>query len=270
MSLFAYLDNIPDPRAKRGVRHSIPVVLRLVVWGFACGLLTVEHICIAAKGIWVNLGPQLGTTRSYAPDATTVRRVLSEIEAEELQCAFEQWVAELIKGEEIVAAVDGKAIRNLSDGEGGVQKVLNVFAHDLKLSLSQRKIPADQGESTVLRGALIELFDRYPGLAILTGDAAYSGRDLCTAIKEAGRDYVVQVKANQKVISERLKYWFSGKPGDRAPDATLKKKRPKKSTGDLGGVRASLQADCSWVQISECATSGSGSSYLGRGWGGEE
>lgn len=218
--------------------------------GFACGLLTVEHICLAAKEIWTALGPELGATRSNPPDATTVRRLLVEVDSEELCEAFERWVADLVEGEEMVAAVDGKAIRNLSDGEGGIQKVLSVFSHDLKLTLAHYPIPADRGESTVLSDALKGLFDRYPGLAILTGDSAYSGRSLCQAIKDAGRDYVVQVKGNQKLISKRLKEWFSSKAEMRVPNAVLKKKQSEGSAADMDSSSSALQTDCHAMQIS--------------------
>ena len=36
---------------------------------------------------------------------------------------------------------------------------------------------------------LAQLFERYPGLRLLTMDALYAERDLCQAIVSHGRDY---------------------------------------------------------------------------------
>ena len=51
-------------------------------------------------------------------------------------------------------------------------------------------------EPGVLREQLGPLFERYPGLRLLTMDALYAERDLCQAIAGHGRDYLVRIKGN--------------------------------------------------------------------------
>lgn len=223
-TLFESIDSIPDPRSARGIRHSSSTILKLVVLGFACRLVAIEHIVNFFKPIWGVVGPSLGSDRMQPPDPTTVRRILEGIDRNEFEKAFRNWVGNLVKGQDLTAAVDGKVLCN-----SGCQKVLNVFAHDIKLTLAQEDIQEGAGESTTLRKALQQLFSDYPGLSILTGDAAYSGRDLCQAIKDAGRHYIVQAKGNQGGIYEQIVEWFGEDLEKRKPDAVNVKKNPRRT-----------------------------------------
>jgi len=121
-------------------------------------------------------------------------------------------------------------------GEGGEPaQLVNVFIHDLKIAIAQMSTKKKKGEATVLREALKSLFDRYPGLKIVTGDAADEGRDMCQAIIDLGRDYLVQVKGNQPKVKEVLKMHFDEESQERKPDATAEeKKRSDDFTRNLG------------------------------------
>ena len=55
--------------------------------------------------------------------------------------------------------------------------MVNVLAHDLKLWPASVK----PDEHCVLREQLGPLFERYPGLRLLTMDALHAVRDLCKA-----------------------------------------------------------------------------------------
>lgn len=223
ITLFEALSRISDPRSARGIRHSTPTILKMVVLGFACRLVAVEHIVNFFKPIWPKVRHALGSNRNQPPDAVTVRRVLEGIDRQELEEAFRAWVRSLVEGKNLTAAVDGKVLKS-----SGCQKVLNVFAHDIKLSLAQEDIAPGSGESTTLRDKLTKLFSDYPGLSILKGDSAYSGRDFCQAIKEAGRHYIVQVKGNQAGLHEQIVKWFEEDTVTKKPDTVVVKKIGKR------------------------------------------
>ena len=57
--------------------------------------------------------------------------------------------------------------------------MVNVLAHDLKLCLAQWPASEKRHEPGVLREQLGQLFQRYPGLRLLTMDALHAERDLC-------------------------------------------------------------------------------------------
>ena len=43
-SLFECLEQVPDPRMVRGVRHPFQAILRLTLLGLVCGQTTMAHI----------------------------------------------------------------------------------------------------------------------------------------------------------------------------------------------------------------------------------
>ncbi len=226
-TLFTCFTKIKDPRKKRGIRHNFQSILKLVTLGFCCRLVCLEHIVLFAKEHWKILKKELDFTRNKPPDATTIGRVLAKIDLKELEKAFREWISSILDTEEeYTASVDGKVLKNVQGDKGNPICIVNVFIHDIKLAIAQIKVEEKKGESTALKEALKKLFKKYPGLRILTGDAAFSGRDLCSMITEIGRDYFMQIKGNQPKIHEVLKLHFEEETQNRkADDFTEEKKR---------------------------------------------
>ncbi len=63
--------------------------------------------------IWRQVKDPLGFTRPKPPDPTTIRRTLNDLKPEQLQQAFEHWIQGLTNGEDFLASVDGKAMKNV-------------------------------------------------------------------------------------------------------------------------------------------------------------
>ncbi|MFQ5493732.1 MAG: ISAs1 family transposase [Candidatus Dojkabacteria bacterium] len=234
-TLFDIIEQIADPRKKRGVRHPFHAILKLVILGYICRLVWIEHVAVYAKNHWDKIKVVLGFTRDYAPDATTIRRALQGLDRRKLEEAFEEWICEQLGDKEFTVAADGKALCGVAGHDDEPAQLINIFIHDLKIAIAQFPTEKKKGEPTVLRDALKSLFDRYPGLRILTGDAAFAGRDMCQAIIELGRDYLIQIKGNQPKIKEVLELHFDEESQKRKPDAgTVEKKRSGDSTRHLG------------------------------------
>lgn len=225
MSLFEALHDIPDPRKKRGVRHNFHAILKLVLLGFCSRLICLEHIVEFASGCWDQIKKPLGFNRDAPPDATTIGRVLKKIDRDALEKVFRDWVSTKVEGRDISASVDGKAMKNVCDEQGNPIYMINVFAHEIQLVLAQAEIPEKKGESTTLKIMLEGLFNKYPGLRLLTGDAAFNGRDLCKEIARLGKHYLVQIKGNQEKIYDVLKIHFDEEEGKRKPDAMSVEKK---------------------------------------------
>ena len=225
LPLFKALQGISDPRKKRGVRHNFHSILKLVILGFCCRLVCLEHIVEFASQCWSVIKEPLGFNRDLPPDATTIGRVLKKMDREELEEIFREWVSTKLSEKEIDASVDGKALRNVCDESGNPIYMVNVFAHDVQMVLAQAEIPKKKGESTTLKTMLEGLFDKYPGLRLLTGDAAFNGRDLCKEIARLGKHYLVQIKRNQEHVYKVLQLHFDEEKSKRAPDTkTVEKK----------------------------------------------
>ena len=81
------------------------------------------------------------------------------------------------------------------------------------------------GEPGVLREQLGPLFERYPGLRLLTIDALYAERDLCQAIVDHGRDYVVRIKGNRPEVLAALAEGFAKEELSEPGAESVEKKR---------------------------------------------
>lgn len=225
LPLFEALHRISDPRKKRGVRHDFHAILKLVILGFCARLVCLEHIVEFAAHCWSEIKDPLGFKRNSPPDATTIGRILKKVNRDELEIVFRDWVSTKVSGKKIDASVDGKALKNVCDENGNAIYMVNVFAHDVQMVLAQAEIPEKKGESTTLKTMLEGLFDKYPGLRLLTGDAAFNGRDLCKEIARLGKHYLIQIKGNQKYIYEVLQLHFDEEKCKREPDAKAVEKK---------------------------------------------
>ena len=76
-----------------------------------------------------------------------------------------------------------------------------------------------------MREQLGPLFERYPGLQLLTLDALYAERDLCGAITALGKDYPAWVKGNRPAVWDALAAGFPAADLGPAHAATSEKKR---------------------------------------------
>ena len=95
-SLFECLEQVPDPRRARGVRHPFQAILRLTLLGLVCGQTTMAHITLFARMNWPALKEPLGFLRDHPPHPTTISRTLAGVSHEQLQKALTGWVAHMV------------------------------------------------------------------------------------------------------------------------------------------------------------------------------
>ena len=161
-SLFECLEQVPDPRRARGVRHPFQAILRLTLLGLVCGQTTMAHIALFARMHWPELKEPLGFHRDHPPHATTISRTLAGVPYEQLQGSLTEWVARVVADQELNASVDGKWAKQSKDAQGNPLMMVNVLAHDLKLCLGQWPATEKRYEPGVLREKLGRLFEDYP------------------------------------------------------------------------------------------------------------
>ena len=117
-SLFQCLEQVPDPRRARGVRHPFQGILRLTLLGLVCGQTTMAYIALFARMHWPMLKEPLGFVRDQPPRATTISRTLAGVPYEQLQGALTEWVARVVADQELNASVDGKWAKQSKDAQG--------------------------------------------------------------------------------------------------------------------------------------------------------
>lgn len=224
------LKKIPDPRSKHGVSQPFRTALALVFLGLLAHRSTLAEIERWAQLHFSQLRPFLrfrhrkGTEQ--VPSDTTLSRILKKISLEHLQNAFAEFVNAILPEEALVAAVDGKAAKQMIDENGDPILMLNVFAQNLKLHLASWSVRGDKtNEPGCLKQHLEELFTMYPCLKLLTGDAIFAQRPLLEAIQEYHRDYLVQVEENQGNTLKQMKLVFEDASDENVSDRTVAKKR---------------------------------------------
>lgn len=246
-SLLDAFSHITDPRDRRGVRHPFAGLLALVFLALLGRVSEFAAIRRWAARHWDILREPLGFKRAQPPCDTTLERALARFSLAEFQEAFASWLNGILTGQtQLAVAVDGKTSKQGHTADGHPVMMLNVFAHDLKLALGSWPLTGDKTtEPEVLKAHLSELFDKYPALSLLTGDALYCQRNLAQIIVESKHDYLFQLKANQPDMLEAAHSCLGA--AERPPDAEVRKKRGARPTYVVFGSTWTTPGGCESV-----------------------
>lgn len=235
-SLLDAFDQVDDPRKPRGVRHPFTSLLALTFLGLLCRETDFAGLQRWAGDHWRALKGPLGFTRKDPPHATTISRALARFSLEQFRDGFARWLVGLPRvAEAVTAAVDGKTSKQGHDAAGDPVHMLNVFAHELRLSLAQ--FPVTDGKPTepqALKAGLAELLDHYPFLRLFTADALCAQRSLAGVLLEADRDFLFVVKDNQPDLLEAIEASFQD-AAERPPDAQTREKKGARFTSASSG-----------------------------------
>ncbi len=197
--LLASLASVPDPRDRRGVRHTLPVILAVTITAVLAGARS-----FAAIGEWVSDQSEytlaaLGAGGPAGPSESAIRRLLTRLDADVLDTVIGAWMwtrTSVVNGRRVIA-LDGKTVRG-ARCRGGVQVVtphlVAAFDHATGTVLGQVAVAAKSNEIPAVR-TLLGSFD-LAGV-VVTVDAMHTQTDTAEAITAAGGDYVFTVKSNQ-------------------------------------------------------------------------
>jgi DDE_Tnp_1-associated len=227
-SLAEALRSVPDTRKARGQRHPFAGLLTLSFLGCLCRRTELAVLQRWAEDNWEVLREPLGFTRDKPPHATTLSRTLAPVDREAVQTAFVAWLGDALLALPLeTAAVDGKTSKQGHDKDGDPIHTLNVFVHDLKVTLAQWPVTDEKAtEPEVLKAHLDDLLARYPGLSLFTADAIFCQRPLAALIIEAARHYLFAVKDNQPDMMEAMHTTFDSAEPSTADAQTREKRGP--------------------------------------------
>lgn len=142
------------------------------------------------------------------PSHDTFGRLFAQIDPKGFRDFFARWVQELsesLKGKTV--AIDGKTLRGSHDRINGGSSIhmVSAWASDIRLVLGQLKTDDKSNEITAIPELIKTL--ALEG-AIVTIDAIGCQKKITGTIIEAGADYVLQVKDNQKNLHENIALFF--------------------------------------------------------------
>lgn len=195
-----HLSQIPDPRKARGVRYSLPVLLSMLVLAKLCGEDKLSGMAEWLRLREVQLTEWLGLERHTLPHVTTDSRVLGALNLAEVEAVLSEFFQrQSITG---VVSLDGKTLRGtIPTGQTRGTHLLAAYAVERGVVLHQMDVASHTNEMTVAPQLIGSLDLRN---CIVTGDALLTQHAICTAIQEAGGNYVLPVKANQTTLQHAI------------------------------------------------------------------
>ena len=102
--------------------------------------------------------------------------------------------------------------------------MLNAFVHEIRAVVGQGSTGDDKtNEPSLFRWRLRSLPVSHPTFQLI-GDAMFAQRRLTKLIRSFGKDYLFQVKGNQRDTIDFLEHYFA-KPVARPPAAQIEEKR---------------------------------------------
>ncbi|QDV38321.1 ISAs1 family transposase [Tautonia plasticadhaerens] len=216
--LMELLQDIPDPRRRRGTRHPLPALLALAVVAMLAGMAGYEAIVQHGKQRGWDFLQQLGFTTRKGLCKATYSRVFRRIDAADFEARVAGWIRGRLGPDEAAEhiALDGKAARGSRDGAAPGAHLVAAYAPRARAVLARLRVDAKTNEHK----AALELLGVLPlSGTVVTADAMFTRRDVCQAIVARGGDYVLPVKENQPTLARAIEAAFAGPPPGLSPPA---------------------------------------------------
>ncbi|CNG18738.1 transposase for IS2404 [Mycobacterium tuberculosis] len=202
--LLDLLAQVPDPRRRRGRRHTLVGVLAVGLAAVVAGSRSFAAIGQWAADAGTEVPDALGATRGAA-DESTFRRLFAVVDADRLDAILGAWLwtrAVRVSGR-LVIAVDGKTVRGARRKGGKAPHLVAALAHSAGAVLGQIAVAAKSNEIPAVRD-LLRAFTDLAG-AVVTMDALHTQAGTAELVVGRGADYVMTVKGDMPTLYRRLK-----------------------------------------------------------------
>jgi len=202
--LLPVLAAVPDPRARRGLRHRLAVILSLAVCAVLAGARSFTAIAEWAADADQATLDVLGIT-GVVPCESTFRRTLQNLDADALDDAVGAWAQQRTApapGGRRVVAVDGKTLRGSGVADGPGRHLLAALEHARGVVLGQVDVEAKTNEIPMF-ATLLDRVDLAG--AVVTADAMHAQRGHAEYLAaQRGAHYLITVKRNQPTLHAQL------------------------------------------------------------------
>ncbi|MBA3488629.1 MAG: ISAs1 family transposase, partial [Longispora sp.] len=195
---------MPDPRKKRGRRHSLAGLLAVGVAAVVAGSRSFAAVGQWAADAGADVLATLGAVRAAAQEST-LRRVFTAVDADKLDSVVGAWLwtrSAQVMGR-LVVAIDGKTLRGARNKDHKAPHLVAALAQGIGAVLGQVAVAAKSNEIPAVRD-LLAAFANLAG-AVITVDAMHTQTDTAGLIIARGAHYVMTVKGNIPTLYKRLK-----------------------------------------------------------------
>lgn len=203
--LLSALSGVPDPRARRGVRHPMPSILAVALCAVLAGARS-----FTAIGEWAaNASGQVLTALGVGdcpPSESCVRRALQNLAGDALDAMLGEWAAGHTDrfGARRAVAVDGKTVRGSRGAQGPARHLMAAIDHHAGVVIGQVDVPGKTNEIPMFS----QLCDQIADLegVVVTADAMHCQTAHADyLVLQRGAHYVLTVKGNQPALRNQLK-----------------------------------------------------------------
>ena len=213
-SLYAELQQVPDPRQTSGKRHPLAAMLAVACVAMLCGYRSPYAIAGWLDNYGARYLQRFGFTRSRPPAQITWYRVLGRIDYPALEARLAHWAEQVCQALSDLAhlrgiACDGKTLRGSAQQGATDVHLLSAVAHGLGITLGQVAVSDKTNEI----GAILELLSMlvvHGG--VITTDALLTQVKVAEQVLASQGDYVFIVKENQPTLYADIQLLFAAPP----------------------------------------------------------
>jgi predicted transposase YbfD/YdcC len=269
-ALLQQLQALPDPRRPgKNLKHRLD---ELLLMGF-CAVVAGANDCVEIA-VWANR--HLDFLRTFldlpngVPSHDTFSRVLALVPPATVQGVVLPWLEERRGLPGALVHIDGKTLRSTRHRSAklGALHVVSAWAGATGLTLGQVAVDAKSNEITAIP-QLLELLDLQD--KIVTIDAMGCQKEIATAIRAQGGDYVLAVKENQPTLHAEVQAAFEEalEHGDAACRSCVTEAKehgrqerrvvwalPARRLASQGAVWMGLMSLVMVVRLTTCAVTG--------------
>lgn len=225
---------LPEPRARSGMRYPQRQLLSILLLGMLCGCRDLQSIVILSQSLSQEQLRALGgwkrkkTGMYEVPSYNAHYNLIGQMDAEAFDAAMCEWFARHEGHLPSDLALDGKVLRGTKDSGGRRLELIALIENKTQRPVAQQAARVlGEGEQEKQEGELSaarRLLKAVPSLegATVTADALFTHRDIAQSIvQDKGGDYVSAVKANQPRLQEQVSQSFAAAkrecPGQMRP-----------------------------------------------------
>ena len=215
-TLMDALKQVPDPRKRRGQRHSWLMLLTILVAGLASGYQSARAIAQWAS-LHADELQHLLPALQRIPSASTILRTMRQIDGALLDQLVTSYSTSLPTASDLTGciithhgevlqgqALDGKTVRSAS-AHGDKTHLVSLVQHGSGVTVAQTEVATKQNEISAAPALLREC--DLSG-SVTTGDALLTQRTIAQQIVSQGGHYLLIVKRNQRQLWEDLELLF--------------------------------------------------------------
>jgi DDE_Tnp_1-associated/Transposase DDE domain len=230
-SLHEVFATIPDPRSRFGRSYTLASLLTLAAVAMLSGCRSLYAIAQWGRD-YNHLAPLLGFTRPAkrrngyrTPCVSELHTVFAALDVAAFEAALTRWIR--ARGVDDlprrIVAIDGKTLRGSHGHQLPGVHLLAAYCRDVDAVLAQLAVPGKTNEHK----AALELLALIPLKGtLITGDAAFTQRDMCAAVVQGEGDYFLTVKDNQPTLEADIRAAFGPAFSPSGAEAASHRGRP--------------------------------------------